>query len=129
MRLVLRPLYESVNWLILRGFLVDGKPDAASKMFRERLKVYPLSKAGNPPKMEFINTSKVPYNTIHANTFAFYEELDRVIQKEPLDLLDPAERGVERVHSGRGFPGHGGSPAAPERTAGRGSGGAVPDWK
>ena len=24
-----------VNWLILRGFLVDGKPDAASKMFRE----------------------------------------------------------------------------------------------
>ena len=52
-----------VNWLILRGFLVDGKPDAASKMFREGVKVYPLSKAGNPPTMEFINGSKVPFNT------------------------------------------------------------------
>jgi len=33
------------NWLILRGFLVDGKPDAASHMWRTGLKVYPLSKA------------------------------------------------------------------------------------
>ncbi len=39
-----------VNWLILRGFLVDGKPDAATKMFREGLKIYPLAKAGNPPQ-------------------------------------------------------------------------------
>ena len=37
------------NWLILRGFLEDGKPDAASRMFREGLKVYPLSQANNPP--------------------------------------------------------------------------------
>jgi hypothetical protein len=35
----------SFNWLILRGFLVDGKPDAATKMFRNGLKVYPLAKA------------------------------------------------------------------------------------
>jgi hypothetical protein len=27
---------SKVNWLVLRGFLVDGKPDAASKMFRAR---------------------------------------------------------------------------------------------
>jgi hypothetical protein len=40
-----------VNWLILRGFLVDGKPDAASKMFREGLKVYPkLLPSGTPPR-------------------------------------------------------------------------------
>ena len=83
-----------VNWLILRGFLVDGKPDAASKMFREGVKVYPLSKAGNPPTMEFINGSKVPFNTIHANDFEFYEELDHVIQKEPLDFIDPELRGL-----------------------------------
>jgi hypothetical protein len=83
-----------VNWLILRGFLVDGKPDAASKMFREGVKVYPLSKAANPPKMQFFNGSKVPYNTIHANNFEFYKELDHVIQKEPLDLFDPELRGL-----------------------------------
>ena len=31
-----------VNWLILRGFLVDAKPDAANEMFKNGLKVYPL---------------------------------------------------------------------------------------
>ena len=83
-----------VNWLILRGFLVDGKPDAASKMFREGVKVYSLSKAANPPTMEFFNGSKVPFNTVHANNFEFYEELDHVIQKEPIDLFDPELRGL-----------------------------------
>jgi hypothetical protein len=83
-----------VNWLILRGFLVDGKPDTASKMFREGVKVYPLAKADNPPAMEFFNGSKLPFNTVHANNFEFYEELDHVIQKEPLDFIDPELRGL-----------------------------------
>jgi hypothetical protein len=59
-----------VNWLILRGFLVDGKPDAAAAMFRNGLKIYPLASAGRPPQMQFIKSSKVPFNTIHANTSA-----------------------------------------------------------
>jgi hypothetical protein len=83
-----------VNWVPLRGFLVDGKPDAAVKMFREGVKVYPLSKAASPPKMEFIGSSKVPFNTVHANTFEFYDELDHVIQKEPIDFIDPELRGL-----------------------------------
>jgi hypothetical protein len=83
-----------VNWLILRGFLVDGRPDAASKMFRDGLRVYPLATKASPPAMEFINSSKVPHNTIHANTFAFYEELDYVIQKEPIECFDPELRGL-----------------------------------
>jgi len=83
-----------VNWLILRGFLVDGRPDTESKMFREGLKVYPLAEKENPPPMEFFNGSKVPYNTVHANNFEFYQELDHVIQKEPVDLFDPELRGL-----------------------------------
>ncbi len=51
-----------INWLILRGFLVDAKPDAASKMFREGLKIYPLKDAQNPPMMEFINGSGKSFN-------------------------------------------------------------------
>ena len=62
-----------VNWIALRGFLVDGKPDAAAKMWRDGLKIYPLAKADNPPKMEFISASGKSYNTIHANNFEFYE--------------------------------------------------------
>lgn len=82
------------NWLILRGFLVDGKPDTATKMFQEGLKVYPLASSKNPPKMEFISGSNKPFNTIHANNFDFYEELWHVLQKEPIDFLDPELRGL-----------------------------------
>lgn len=83
-----------VNIVVLRGFLVDGKPDAASKMFRDGFKIYSLNKADNPPKMEFINSSKQAFNTIHANDFEFYHELDHVIQKEPVDFIDPELRGL-----------------------------------
>ena len=83
-----------VNWVALRGFLVDGKPDAAAKMWREGLKIYPLAKKDNPPKMEFISASGKAYNTIHANTFEFYEELHTVIDREPVEMLDPELRGL-----------------------------------
>jgi len=83
-----------INWMILRGFLVDGKPDAASKMWREGLKIYPLSQAANPKPMEFVNGSGKVFNTIHANNFQFYEELATVFQKEPISCFDPELRGL-----------------------------------
>lgn len=83
-----------VNWLILRGFLVDGKPDVASATFRNGLKVYSLASAGNPPPMVFINGSGKSFNTIHANTYPFYEELHTVIEREPVSMLDPELRGL-----------------------------------
>ena len=43
------PTYN--NLLVLRGFLVNGKPDAAAKMFSDRVKIYPLSEKDDPPKM------------------------------------------------------------------------------
>jgi len=81
------------NWIILRGFLKDGKPDAASKMWREGLKIYPLSKANNHKKMKFVNGSGKFFNTVHANNSEFYKELWHVLQKEPISFLDPELRG------------------------------------
>ena len=83
-----------VNWLILRGFLVDGNPDAANKMWKEGLKIYPLAAAKNPPAMEFISGSERPFNTIHANNYQFFEELHTVIDREPIEMLDPELRGL-----------------------------------
>ncbi|MDY0170892.1 MAG: DUF1254 domain-containing protein [Thermoguttaceae bacterium] len=83
-----------VNWLILRGFLVDGKPDTAVKMFKEGLRIYALKDAANPPAMEFKNLSRALMNTIHANNEVFYKELDHVIQREPVGLVDPELRGL-----------------------------------
>ncbi len=82
------------NWVILRGFLVDGKPDAAAKMWKDGLKIYPLADAGNPPKTEFINASGKVFNTIHANNFEFYKELWHVFQREPIDFISPELRGL-----------------------------------
>lgn len=83
-----------VNWLILRGFLVEGKPDVAAAMFKNGLKVYPLAKADNPPAMTFISGSRKVFNTIHANNYEFYEELHSVIDREPVSMLDPELRGL-----------------------------------
>lgn len=83
-----------VNFLILRGFLVDGKPDVATKNFMNGIKIYPLGKRDDAPEMEFISGSGKSFNTIHANDFDFYKELDVVIQREPIDMIEPQLRGV-----------------------------------
>jgi hypothetical protein len=82
------------NWLILRGFLVDGKPDTSVEMFREGLRIYPLATRESPPEMEFVMMSGREMNTIHANNEKFYEELDHVFQKEPIGFIDPELRGL-----------------------------------
>jgi len=83
-----------INLFVLRGFLVDGKPDKAAKMFSEQVKIYPLSEKANPPKMVIISGSGISYNTIHANDFSFYEEIALVLDKEPLDFIDLELRGL-----------------------------------
>jgi hypothetical protein len=80
--------------MVLRGFLVDGKTDAAVQSVKQGLKVYPLSQKDNPPAMEFISGSTIPFNTVHANDFTFFEEINDVIQREPVDFLDPELRGL-----------------------------------
>ncbi len=84
---------NSVNLLVLRGLLVDGKPDVATNSFTEGLKIYPLSQAAAPPAMEFISGSGKSFNTVHANDFTFYTEVAEVIEREPVELLDPELRG------------------------------------
>ncbi len=82
------------NWMILRGFLVNGKPDASSRMWHEGLKIYPLKDAAHPKKMVFINGSGKVFNTIHANNYEFYKEIWTVLQKEPIGFIEPQMRGL-----------------------------------
>ena len=83
-----------VNWLILRGFLVDGSPETASEMFRQGLRIYPLAQVDSAPEMEFTSFSETPMNTIHANDVEFYDEIARVIEREPVGVIDPETRGL-----------------------------------
>jgi hypothetical protein len=88
------PSRSYINALVLRGFLVGGKPDAAADMFSKGVKIYPLAEKDNPPEMVIFSGSEVNYNTIHANDYTFYEELAHVLDKEPIDFIDPELRGL-----------------------------------
>lgn len=80
-------------WCFLRGFLVDGKTGPAVASFKAHLKIYPFSRAGDPPAMEFKNVSGKVHNTIHANDLAFFYEPDALIQEEHDDAISPEARG------------------------------------
>jgi hypothetical protein len=80
-------------WVFMRASIAEGL-DAARKNVVDNLRVYPLSMKDSPPEMEFISGSGKAFNTIHANDYTFYEHLNEVIQKEPLEMLDPETRGL-----------------------------------
>ena len=86
---------SNINWLILRGFLDDkGETSTAVNSFKNGLKIYPLSLATKPPRMEFKNLTDVLGNTIHANNFQFFYELNNVVQREPSSLFSPELLGI-----------------------------------
>jgi hypothetical protein len=80
-------------WVFMRASIAKGL-GAAAKNVKDNLRIYPLAKQDNEPKMEFISASGKAFNTIHANDYTFYEHLNEVIQKEPYDMLDPETRGL-----------------------------------
>jgi hypothetical protein len=82
------------NAFIWRGFIVNGSTKPAVETTKKFVKVYLLAQAKNPPPMKFINISGKAYNTIHANDFTFFEEVNHVVQEEPNDALGPETLGV-----------------------------------
>jgi hypothetical protein len=77
------------NLLFYRAFVDGGDIAAAVMGVKAKARVYPLSAANNPPPATFVNISGLQFNTIHANDFHFYEEINTVIQHEPDDAFDP----------------------------------------
>jgi hypothetical protein len=77
------------HWLLLRTFIENGNLEASANRFKDGLNLYPLSMIDAPPTEIFHNLSSVEYNTIHANNFMFFEELNEVVQREPADAFDP----------------------------------------
>jgi hypothetical protein len=80
-------------WVFMRASIAKGL-DVAKKNVEENFRIYPLSQKDHPPKLELVSGSGKAFNTIHANDYTFYEHLNEVIQKEPLDMLDPETRGL-----------------------------------
>jgi hypothetical protein len=56
-------------------------------------RVYSLAEAADPPPTEFVNITDFHFNTVHANDFSFYEEINTLVQEEPTSALDPERAG------------------------------------
>jgi len=82
------------NFLIWRGFLVEDDPKPGIESFKKHARIYPLSRADNPPEQKWVNMSGKAFNTVHANDFTFYEELNQIVQEEPSESQNPEILGL-----------------------------------
>jgi hypothetical protein len=82
------------NLLFFRTFLKDGDPKPGVDSVKKNLRVYPLKPAANPPDMKFVNISGKAFNTIGPGDYFSFELLNRVIQDEPSDAMDPDTLGL-----------------------------------
>jgi hypothetical protein len=77
------------NLAFWRGFIENGSTKPAVESTKKFAKVYRLSDVKNPPPMKFINVSGKEFNTIGANDFQFYEDVNKVVQYEPNEAYSP----------------------------------------
>src|SRR5262245_17910367 len=73
------------NWVVLRA--LGGVPAM------KQTKIYPLAQADAPAENEFVNMADSAFNTVHANDFSFFEEVNELVQEEPVEALDPERAG------------------------------------
>ena len=86
------PTYGAL--ILLRGFTVDGDPRPTVEAIRATARIYPLSEAQNRPETPILNGSGLAFNTVHANDFTYYEEINHLVQEEPAEALDPETTGL-----------------------------------
>lgn len=82
------------NWLVARGFLVDGDAGPAVSNIKENLRIYPLADREKRPAMNMVDVSGEDFNTIHTTDFSFYEEINDIVQEEPASAQVPEILGM-----------------------------------
>ena len=82
------------NFFFFRIFSVNGDVTKGIADTKKTYRAYPLKSTANPSAMNFVNISGKYISTIHSNDFTFFEEVNNVIQEEPMDAVDPETRGL-----------------------------------
>jgi hypothetical protein len=82
------------NLILMRGFLVDGSPMPAAESIKKNFKIYPLGKDASASKINFVNGTGKEMNTVHANDYHFYDEVNQIVQEEPNSAMDPETLGM-----------------------------------
>jgi hypothetical protein len=81
------------NFMFLRGLIENGLEPAVENII-SNLKVYPLKDAANPATTEFVDMSNKAFNTVFPSDFSYFENLNEVIQEEPIEAISPEVRGA-----------------------------------
>lgn len=89
---LLRPATNR-NFMFLRGSIATGLEPAVENI-TSKLRVYPLKDAANPAATEFVNMSNKAFNTVFASDFSYFENLNEIVQEEPIDAISPEVRGA-----------------------------------
>jgi hypothetical protein len=73
------------NYALVRSILKSGSnADVATAVsYARRLKLYPLSRAENPPATMFVDASDVIFDSTIPYDVRFFESLNRIVQAEP----------------------------------------------
>lgn len=82
------------NWVVWRGFQVDGSTAPAVADTKSKFRIRRLSEEGQPPEMKFLNVSGKYRNTIHRMDVGIFDEIQEVIQREPVEAGDPEILGL-----------------------------------
>jgi hypothetical protein len=91
---VLKPRTNK-NFLFLRGSIKDGLKPAVENI-TAGLRVYPLKDAAKPAPTQFVNMSGKAFSTLFPNDLDYYRRLNNIIQQEPIDAIEPAQRARSR---------------------------------
>ncbi|MGB8712506.1 MAG: DUF1254 domain-containing protein [Onishia taeanensis] len=81
------------NFLFLRGSIAKGL-EPAVKNITSGLKIYPLKDAAQPATTEFVDMSGKAFNTVFPNDLEYFEILNNIIQREPIDAIGAEMRGA-----------------------------------
>ena len=92
---VVRP--ATFNTMTLLRSILDSASEADVKAGNDlvnQVKVYPLSKAANPPAQRFLDMSDVMFNGLLAYDASFFTSLARVLNEEPIQPRDMEMMGM-----------------------------------
>jgi hypothetical protein len=103
---VVRPRTSEV-YIAWRSFLDEkGDPKPHIDLIKQTTRVYPLSRADNPPELTFVDVTDKPFCAVPPADYTFWEYLNEVVQTEPSDSLDPVTLGFYRsigIQKGKPF--------------------------
>ena len=74
------PTRTYLNYVLMRAFAIDGDLAKTVAHVNQHWRLYPLKEAASSREPHFVDLSGMQYNTIHANDFSFYEELNAVVR-------------------------------------------------